>query len=63
MPATKQPADHPVPQPLIELRLQIPEDLYRAFQRCLWIRINETGQTQLQLMEEVISNFVKKHGC
>jgi hypothetical protein len=63
MRATEQPADHPVPQPLVELRLQIPEDLYRAFQRCLWIRINETGQTQLQLMEEVISNFLKKHGC
>jgi hypothetical protein len=63
MPATEQPAEQPVAQPLVELRLQIPEDLYRAFQRCLWIRINETGQTQLQLMEEVISNFVKKHGC
>jgi hypothetical protein len=63
MPATEQPADQPVPRPLVELRLQIPEDLYRAFQRCLWIRINETGQTQLQLMEEVISNFLKKHGC
>jgi len=63
MRATEQSADHPVPQPLVELRLQVPEDLYRAFQRCLWIRINETGQTQLQLMEEVISNFLKKHGC
>lgn len=63
MPATEQPAEQPVPQPLVELRLQIPEDLYRAFQRCLWIRINETGQTPLQLMEEVVSNFVKKHGC
>ncbi|WP_319587752.1 hypothetical protein [uncultured Desulfobulbus sp.] len=63
MPETEQPADQPVPQSLIELRLQIPEDLYRAFQRCLWIRINETGQTQLQLMEEVVSNFLKKHGC
>jgi hypothetical protein len=43
--------------------LQIPEDLYRAFQRCLWIRINETGQTQQQVMEEVICSFLKKHGC
>ncbi len=63
MRATEQPAEPPIPQPLVELRLQIPEDLYRAFQRCLWIRINETGQTQLQLMEEVISTFLKKHGC
>jgi hypothetical protein len=53
----------PPSQTLVELKLQIPEDLYRAFQRCLWVRINETGQTQLQLMEEVIHNFLKKHGC
>lgn len=50
-------------QPLVELKLLIPEDLYRAFQRCLWMRINETGQGQLELMEEVIRNFLIKHGC
>lgn len=48
---------------LAELKLQIPEDLYRAFQRCLWMRVNETGQTPLQLMEEVVQDFLKKHGC
>ena len=48
---------------LVELKLFIPEDLYRAFQRCLWIRINETGQSQLQLMEEVVRNFLIEHGC
>lgn len=48
---------------LVELKLYIPEDLYRAFQRCLWIRINETGQSQLQLMEEVVRNFLIEHGC
>ena len=48
---------------LVELKLLLPEDLYRAFQRCLWIQINETGQTQLQLMEEVIRDFLIKHGC
>ena len=48
---------------LVELKLLLPEDLYRAFQRCLWVRINETGQTQLRLMEEVIRDFLVKHGC
>ena len=48
---------------LVELKLLLPEDLYRAFQRCLWIQINETGQTQLDLMEEVIRDFLIKHGC
>jgi hypothetical protein len=56
--------DQPSESPhLVELKLLIPENLYRAFQRSLWIRINETGQTQLQLMEEVIRDFLIKHGC
>ena len=49
--------------PLVELKLLIPEDLHRAFQRCLWMRINETGRNQLELMEEVVRNFLMKHGC
>ena len=49
--------------PLVELKLLLPEDLYRAFQRCLWMQIIETGQTQVQLMEEVIRDFLIKHGC
>jgi len=48
---------------LVELKLQVPEELYRAFQRCLWMRIHETGQSPLQLMEEVIRTFLIKHGC
>ncbi len=48
---------------LVELKLLIPEDIHRAFQRCLWVQINETGQTQLHLMEEVILDFLIKHGC
>ena len=56
-------SDDPDRPALVELKLQIPEDLYRAFQRCLWIRVNETGQTPLQLMEEAIRDFLKKHGC
>jgi len=63
MSVSEQPADHPAHPALVELKLQVPEDLYRAFQRCLWIRIHETGQTPLQLMEEVIHDFLKKHGC
>jgi len=48
---------------LVELKLVIPEELHRAFQRCLWVRINETGQNQLELMAEVIRDFLIKHGC
>lgn len=48
---------------LVELKLQVPEDLFRAFQRCVWIRINETGHSQLQVMEEMVRTFLIKHGC
>ena len=48
---------------LVELKLQVPEDLFRAFQRCVWIQIHETGQSQLQVMEEVVRTFLMKHGC
>ena len=48
---------------LVELKLVVPEDLYRAFQRCVWIRIHETGATQLELMEEAVRDFLNKHGC
>lgn len=50
-------------KPLVELKLVVSDDLYRAFQRCLWIRINESGQSQLEIMEEVVRNFLMKHGC
>jgi hypothetical protein len=62
MPASKPPAD-PARPSLVDLKLQIPEELHRAFQRCLWIRIHETGLTPLQIMEEVVHDFLKKHGC
>ncbi|MCL2340955.1 MAG: hypothetical protein FWC49_04525 [Proteobacteria bacterium] len=48
---------------LAELKLRVPADLHRAFQRCLWIRVHETGATPLQVMDEVIRDFLKKHGC
>ena len=50
-------------QKLTEVKLMVPADLYRAFQRCVWIQIHETGVTQLELMEEVVRDFLKKHGC
>ena len=48
---------------LVELKLQVPEELFRAFQRCVWIQIHETGHNQLQVMEEVVRTFLMKHGC
>ena len=48
---------------MTELRLQVPDDLYRAYQRCSWIIIHETGRSQLEIMEEMVHDFLVKHQC
>lgn len=48
---------------LEELTIKVPEDLYRAYQRCTWILINETGRDQLEIMEEMVRDFLVKHRC
>ena len=48
---------------LAEVKLFVPEDLARAFQRCLWLRVNETDRSRLELMREAIHDFLIKHGC
>lgn len=45
------------------LQLRVQEDLYRAFQRCMWIIINETGRTRMDVMDEMVRDFLIKHGC
>ena len=47
----------------VELKIKISSDLYRAYQRCSWIIINETGREQLDIMEEMVLDFLVKHGC
>jgi hypothetical protein len=46
-----------------QLRLFVDADLYRAFQRCVWIIINETGRNQIDIMNEMIRDFLIKHKC
>ena len=48
---------------LSELKLLIPEDLFRAYQRCTWIIAHETGRPPLAVMEEMVRDFLVKHGC
>ncbi len=48
---------------LIELKLKIPEDLFRAYQRCSWIITHETGRDQLKIMEEMVHDFLVKNQC
>ncbi|MEW6500386.1 MAG: hypothetical protein ACOY8P_04965 [Thermodesulfobacteriota bacterium] len=45
------------------LQLRVHKDLYRAFQRCMWIIIHETGRSQMEVMDEVVRDFLIKHQC
>ena len=49
--------------PLVDLKIVIPQDLYIAYQRCSWIIIHETGKAPLEVMEEMVRDFLVKHGC
>jgi len=48
---------------LAEIKLFVTDDLYRAFQRCVWILVHETGRDQLDIMREVVHDFLVKHEC
>jgi len=48
---------------LVELKLLVEDDLYRAFQRCVWVIVNETGRDQRDIMREAVRDFLVKHGC
>ncbi len=48
---------------LVEMKIQIPADLYRAYQRCSWIITHETGREQLDIMEEMVVDFLLKNEC
>jgi len=46
-----------------ELKLFVAPDLYRAFQRCVWILAQEQGRDRREIMEEAVRDFLVKHGC
>lgn len=48
---------------MAEIKLFVSEDLYRAFQRCVWVLVHETGRDQLDIMHEVVHDFLVKHEC
>ena len=47
---------------LKEIKLFVPPDLYRAFQRCVWIQVHE-GRSQLDVMQEMVEDFLVKREC
>jgi hypothetical protein len=50
-------------QELEKIKIFVPYDCYRAFQRCVWIQVHETGRTQLEVMREVVDDFLAKYEC
>lgn len=48
---------------LTALTIKVSDDLYRAYQRCTWILINEADRDQLEIMDEMVRDFLVKHGC
>jgi hypothetical protein len=48
---------------LVSLNIKIRPDLYRAYQRCSWIIIHETDRRQLDIMREMVEDFLIKHCC
>jgi len=50
-------------QELAEVKIFVPSDCYRAFQRCVWIQVHESGRTQLEVMQELVDDFLAKYEC
>lgn len=48
---------------LAEIKIQVPVHLSVAWQRCSWLLVQEKGQSRLESMEEMVSDFLIKHGC
>ncbi len=47
----------------VDLTVQVPADLYRAYHRCCWIINHETGRDRKELAQEMVTDFLIKNGC
>jgi len=45
------------------LCVRLRADLYRAFRRCVWIMINETGKNQIEIHNEMFEELLKLYEC
>lgn len=48
---------------LTEVKLFLPDDLARAWQRCCWLLANDTGRDRTDIMKEMVTDYLIKHGC
>lgn len=48
---------------LTEVKLFLSDDLARAWQRCCWLLVNDTGRDRADIMKEMVTDYLIKHGC
>lgn len=48
---------------LTELKIFVPEELARAWQRCSWLLVNDTGRERTDIMKEMVNDYLVKYGC
>ena len=48
---------------LTELKIFVPDELARAWQRCSWLLVNDTGRERTDIMKEMVSDYLVKYGC
>ncbi|NDY41630.1 hypothetical protein G3N55_02025 [Dissulfurirhabdus thermomarina] len=45
------------------LSIRIRKDLYRAFRRCAWMTVHETGLTLDEVHNRLVEDLLRARGC
>ena len=45
------------------LQIHVRPDLYRAFRRCVWMTVFETGMSIVEVHNMLIEDLLKQKGC
>ena len=45
------------------LKIHVRPDLYRAFRRCVWMTVHETGMSIVDVHNKMIEELLKNNGC
>ncbi len=45
------------------LKIHVRSDLYRAFRRCVWMTVYETGMSIVDVHNKMIEDLLRNKGC
>ncbi len=45
------------------LKIHVRPDLYRAFRRCVWMTVYETGMSIVDVHNKMIEDLLRNKGC